>query len=176
MCDLFHLPQSIRTVTITKYVGIVAHLGLETEKTNRRLQRTWITGSTVQIVNHYTIKHHLSSIFAQPVYYDWATLYCTAGFVLSHVVVVVSDSINTTACLIWHCKKYFKSFSLSQQIRAPPPLLSSSTPNTMWVREYVSTHLFDRSTWTGWWEICRVTIGLLVGATSNNISERKLVT
>lgn len=75
-----------------------------------------------------------------------------------------------------------KSFSLLHQTHTPPPLLSSSDLHhpqlspPLLVREYVSTHLFDRSIWPGRWEIRRVTVGLSFDATSNNISEQKLVT
>lgn len=135
----------------------------ETEKPIEDTAEIW-TGFTVQIVNH-----HLCWLSSQPVYYDWATLCCTAAFALSHVGSWLSNLTLYKDC---------KSSSPSQQISAPPPLLSSSGLHhpqlspPLW--EYALTHLFDCSIWPGWWEIWRVTKGLAFDATSQQ--QQKLVT
>lgn len=76
-----------------------------------------------------------------------------------------------------------KSFSLSHQIHALPPLVSSSglhypqpSPPRR-VREYVSTHLLDRSTWPGWRRDAESRKRFIIWShVANNTSEQKLVT
>lgn len=180
MCDFFS-HSKCETITVTKIYngyGWKCEVIWEIKIQIYTPTEIW-TGFTVQIVNHYTIKHHLCShsLLFLLNQYNMTEPHYTVQLVLSCHIVVVSDSMRTTTCLIWHCK----SVSLSQQIRAPPPLSSSSGLHypqlspPLWVRKHVLTHLFDRNIWSDW-EIWKVTIGLSFGAASNNISEQKLAT
>ncbi len=98
----------------------------ETEKQIEDPTEIW-TRFTVQIVNHYTIKHHLC----------WHYFYSSSVLWLSHTMLLSWFCPVTCGCgsvrqykglclsnLTLH--KDCKSFSLSHQIHAPPPLLSSS--------------------------------------------------
>lgn len=143
------------------------------KKPNRKSH--W-TGFTVQIINNYTIKYPLCwhfSIFTQSVYYDWATLCpvtCGCGSVRQY-----KDHCLSNLTLYKDCK----SWSLSHQICAPPPLSSSSGHHypqlSLWVRECISTHLFDCSMSPVWRDGTSHKVYYVVPH-FNNISEQKLAT
>lgn len=148
----------------------------EIEKQKEVPTEIW-TGFTVQIVNLDTISSADALFYFYATSVLWlnhTTVCCTAGFVLSHVGVLVSD--RTTACLVGHCRKTVNPLVCRTRFAPLPhsrPLPTFTTPQlspSLWVREYVSTHLFDRSIWPAWWEIWRVTVGLSFGAETTSLS------